>query len=96
MAEEKNQTAANVPVANATSTSTNAPSSASGATAPAAGSNTVTDETGQFDARFMLWRSFCARYDVPVDALPSELSGEAKEAWEKLKDNALHKPAEGK
>lgn len=91
MAEEKNQTAANVPVANATSTNTNALGSTTGAP-----SNTVTDETGQFDARFMLWRSFCARYGVPVDALPSELSGEAKVAWEKLKDNTLHKPAEGK
>ena len=59
-------------------------------------SNAVTEETGQFDTRFMLWRAFCARYQISVDTLPSELTGEAREAWDKMKDNSLHKPAEGK
>lgn len=59
-------------------------------------SNTVSEETGQFDTRFMLWRAFCARYGVSVDALPSELTGEAKEEWDKMKDSALHKPVEKK
>lgn len=59
-------------------------------------SNKVSEETGQFDTRFMLWRAFCARHGVPVDALPSELTGEAKEEWEKMKDSALHKPVENK
>lgn len=59
-------------------------------------SNKVSEETGQFDTRFILWRAFCARHGVPVDALPSELTGEAKEEWEKMKDSALHKPIEKK
>jgi len=59
-------------------------------------SNSVSDQTGQFDTRFMLWRAFCAQRSVPVETLPSELTGEAKEAWEKIKDSALHKPVEGK
>ena len=64
------------------------------AVAPA--SNTVSDETGQFDTRFMLWRAFCAKHNVPVETLPSELSGAAREAWDTMKDLGLHKPAEGK
>jgi hypothetical protein len=59
-------------------------------------SNAVSDQTGQFDTRFMLWRAFCARYQISVDTLPSELTGEAREAWDKMKDNSLHKPVEGK
>ncbi len=55
---------------------------------------TVSDETGQLDARFVLWRCFCTENSISVDTLPSELSGEAKERWEKIKDNELHKPIE--
>jgi hypothetical protein len=51
--------------------------------------NKITDETGQFDARFLLWRKFCADNDVPVDTLPSQLTGTAKENWEKLKADEL-------
>ncbi len=65
-------------------------------TATAQPTNTVSDQTGQFDTRFMLWRAFCAQYNMSVETLPSELTGDAKEAWDKLKDKALHKPVENK
>ena len=52
-------------------------------------SNAVSEETGQYDARFMLWRTFCAQNGVAVETLPSELEGEVKERWEKLKNNRL-------
>jgi hypothetical protein len=58
--------------------------------------NEIDPQTGQFDARFMLWRMFCAENGVAVETLPSDLTGETKEKWEKLKDERLHKPAEGK
>ena len=58
-------------------------------------SNQISDETGQFDARFMLWRSFCVQNGVAVETLPSELQGEVRERWEKLKEQQLHRPAEG-
>lgn len=54
--------------------------------------NEISDETGQYDARFILWRQFCAQNSIPVDTLPSDLEGTAKEQWEKLKDEKLHKP----
>jgi len=53
-------------------------------------SNEISDETGQFDARFMLWRVFCMENSVPVETLPSELTGETKEKWEQLKNEQLH------
>lgn len=56
--------------------------------------NVVSDETGQLDARFMLWRQFCVDNNVPVETLPGDLNGEVKEKWEKVKDDMLHKPAE--
>jgi hypothetical protein len=40
--------------------------------------NEVSDETGEFDPRFALWREFCANRGVPVDSLPSNLSAELK------------------
>jgi hypothetical protein len=52
-------------------------------------SNVIPDETGQLDVRFALWRKFCAENGVPVETLPSELSGEAKTAWETLKESDL-------
>jgi hypothetical protein len=54
-------------------------------------SNQISAETGQFDARFMLWRSFCAKHDIPVETLPSDLTGETKDAWEKLKNERLNR-----
>jgi hypothetical protein len=53
--------------------------------------NRISDQTGQFDARFLLWRKFCAENDVPVDTLPSQLTGTAKDNWEKLKAEELKK-----
>jgi hypothetical protein len=58
--------------------------------------NEINPETGQFDARFMLWRIFCAEHDVPLETLPSDLTGEIKDKWERLKNERLHKPAEGR
>ncbi len=57
--------------------------------------NEINAETGQFDARFVLWRTFCAQHNIPVETLPSDLEGENRERWEKLKNERLHKPAEG-
>ncbi len=56
--------------------------------------NEINAETGQFDARFILWRTFCAQRNIPVETLPSDLEGENRELWEKLKNERLHKPAE--
>ena len=56
--------------------------------------NQINEGTGQFDARFMLWRTFCTEHGVPVETLPSDLQGDIKEKWEKLKNERLHKPAE--
>jgi hypothetical protein len=51
--------------------------------------NEISDETGQYDARFVLWRKFCADNGVPVETLPSDLSGDIKDQWEKLKAERL-------
>ncbi len=52
-------------------------------------SNKIEDGTGEFDARFVLWRVFCSENGIPVETLPSELRGEAKDRWEKLKGEKL-------
>ena len=51
--------------------------------------NSVSDSTGQYDLRFVLWRQFCAQNNVPVDTLPSQLTGEQKERWEAMKQKRL-------
>ncbi len=51
--------------------------------------NVVSDETGQFDARFMLWRAFCSKHDVPVETLPSDLTGDIRDKWNAMKDTKL-------
>jgi hypothetical protein len=51
--------------------------------------NEISDETGQFDMRFMLWRMFCAENGVPVETLPSDLTGEVRDKWNALKDTKL-------
>jgi hypothetical protein len=51
--------------------------------------NEVSDETGQYDMRFLLWRKFCADFNVPVEALPSQLTTEQREAWDKVKQHNL-------
>jgi len=56
--------------------------------------NEISEQTGELDARFVLWRDFCGEYNIPVETLPSDLTGEAKEKWETLKEEELHKPAE--
>ncbi len=58
--------------------------------------NAISEGTGQFDSRFVLWRTFCAENGIPVETIPSDLTGEHKERWEKLKNERLNKPAEGK
>jgi hypothetical protein len=57
--------------------------------------NEISDETGQYDARFILWRQFCAQNNIPVETLPSDLSGDAKDKWEKLKEERLRKTEKG-
>jgi hypothetical protein len=54
--------------------------------------NEISDETGQYDARFILWRQFCAQNNIPVETLPSDLSGEVRDKWDKLKEERLNKP----
>ncbi|HEX7313533.1 MAG TPA: hypothetical protein VF297_06405 [Pyrinomonadaceae bacterium] len=58
--------------------------------------NEIPEGTGQFDNRFVLWRRFCAENSIPVETLPSDLTGDLKDNWEKLKNERLHKPAEEK
>jgi hypothetical protein len=56
--------------------------------------NKISDETGQYDARFLLWRQFCKENGVPVETLPGDLKGDIKNLWEQLKERRLHKKAE--
>src|ERR1700746_708982 len=53
--------------------------------------NEISDGTGQFDARFVLWRQFCGDNNIPVETLPSALTGDIKDKWEKLKSERLKK-----
>ena len=56
--------------------------------------NTISDETGQFDLRFVLWRHFCAQNSISVETLPSQLDGDQKEKWEELKSSRLKGPTQ--
>ena len=58
--------------------------------------NEISEGTGQFDSRFVLWRRFCAETGIPVETLPSDLTGEHKDSWEKFKNEGLKKPTEEK
>jgi hypothetical protein len=51
--------------------------------------NVISEETGQFDLRFILWRHFCTTNNIPVESLPSQLNDEQKEKWEALKASRL-------
>ena len=54
--------------------------------------NVISEETGQFDLRFVLWRHFCTQNGIPVETLPSQLDEEQKEKWEQLKASRLRGP----
>ncbi|MDQ2937447.1 MAG: hypothetical protein M3R67_08045 [Acidobacteriota bacterium] len=56
--------------------------------------NIISDQTGQFDLRFVLWRHFCAENNIPVETLPSQLDGEQKEKWDELKATRLRGPGQ--
>lgn len=56
--------------------------------------NVISEQTGQFDLRFVLWRHFCAENKIAVETLPSQLSGELKEKWEALKGARLRPPGQ--
>ncbi len=58
--------------------------------------NTISDETGQFDLRFILWRHFCNQYGIPVETLPSQLTDDQKDLWEELKASRLRGPSQNK
>ncbi|HET6862963.1 MAG TPA: hypothetical protein VFH91_07935 [Pyrinomonadaceae bacterium] len=51
--------------------------------------NSVSDSTGQYDLRFVLWRQFCSQNSIPVDTLPSQLNNEQREKWDELKSKRL-------
>ncbi|HKR22933.1 MAG TPA: hypothetical protein VJS17_10075 [Pyrinomonadaceae bacterium] len=51
--------------------------------------NSVSDSTGQYDLRFVLWRQFCAQNGLSVDTLPSQLDDEQKDRWEEMKAKRL-------
>lgn len=56
--------------------------------------NVISDQTGQFDLRFVLWRHFCSTNNIPVESLPSQLNDEQKEKWEELKASRLRSPGQ--
>ncbi len=56
--------------------------------------NIISEETGQFDLRFVLWRHFCAQNNIPVESLPSQLKDEHKDQWEELKASRLRGPTQ--
>lgn len=51
--------------------------------------NQISDSTGQYDLRFVLWRQFCAQNGLSVDTLPSQLDNEQKDRWEEMKAQRL-------
>ncbi len=56
---------------------------------PPPADNSVSDSTGQYDLRFVLWRQFCAQNNIPVDTLPSQLNDNQKGKWEEMKAKRL-------
>jgi len=56
--------------------------------------NIISDETGAFDLRFILWRHFCQQHSIPVETLPSQLDGEQRDLWEELKSSRLRSPGQ--
>ena len=64
-------------------------SSSSGKKQPPPVDNSVSESTGQYDLRFVLWRQFCAKHNIDVDTLPSQLENEQKDLWEEMKAERL-------
>ena len=58
--------------------------------------NVISADTGPLDPRFALWRSFCAEHGVPVETMPGDLAEPLKEAWERVKEEEIHAPEEGR
>ena len=57
--------------------------------------NQVSDETGQYDPRFVLWRKFCDEHGIAVENLPSNLSSDLKQEWEKFKNEGSARQTDG-
>ena len=51
--------------------------------------NSISDSTGQYDMRFLLWRQFCSENGIEVETLPSQLNDDQKEKWELMKAKRL-------
>jgi hypothetical protein len=51
--------------------------------------NSISDSTGQYDLRFLLWRQFCSENSIPVETLPSQLNEDQKNRWEQMKARRL-------
>ncbi len=58
--------------------------------------NTVSDDTGDLDPRFALWRAFCTGHGVPVETLPGDLNEQLRGEWEGFKEEEIHKTEEGR
>lgn len=56
--------------------------------------NEISDNTGQYDMRFLLWRQFCSQNGLAVATMPGDLEGDISEKWEQLKQERLHRKAE--
>ncbi|HXM34513.1 MAG TPA: hypothetical protein VN920_04965 [Pyrinomonadaceae bacterium] len=54
--------------------------------------NVISDQTGEFDQRFILWRRFCSLHNIPVETLPSQLNPDQQQRWEELKASRLRRP----
>ena len=55
--------------------------------------NIISDETGEFDQRFILWRRFCSQNNIPVETLPSQLNAAQRERWDEMKASRLRRSA---
>ena len=51
--------------------------------------NIISDETGAFDLRFILWRHFCQQNKFRSKHCRASSDGEQKEKWEELKASRL-------
>lgn len=47
--------------------------------------NSVSDNTGEDDPQFMLWRAFCSVNSIEVNLLVSQSDDEQREKWNELK-----------